>query len=309
MKRNQPLLLLVTVAILVIAFSSFIKDDKKRFPGYTPLENGSYFKLHIKGAGTITVDTGGAVFIKIKFKTISDSVFLDINEETKSPSYPMRVDKFEYKGDFLDIFTGLHAGDSASFFMRLDSLQAHYPEEFKFEERYDTMEYLGFVVKVDSIYSREKVKEIRKAVELEQKKQEFQIDSMMVAEPAAIEKYIADNKIKKKPTPNGLYYIETKKGKGENIKDGQTVSIKYTGKFLNGEVFDSSENSGQPLKFVVGQHMVIPGMEEGLLLMKKGGKATFIIPSSLAYRDGGGRMKPYATLVFDIEVVEVSDAK
>ncbi len=295
---------LITIAGLSAVFLASCGGPSP-FPEYEEAENGTYFLLHTKGTGTETVDTGGAVFVKIKFKTDKDSVFLDINKETRAASYPMRVDKSEFKGDFLDMFMRLHEGDSASFFIRLDSLKAHYAEEFKFEPKYDTMKYLGFSVKVDSIYDRKRVQELRKEAEAAQKKQQEMVMAMQAEEPVAIEKYIAEKKITQKPSATGVYYIETAKGKGENIKDGQTVSIKYTGKFLDGQIFDSSENSGQPLTFVVGQHQVIPGMEEGLLLMKNGGKGTLIIPSAQAYRDGGGRMKPFATLVFDIEVVEV----
>ncbi|MEO5643310.1 MAG: FKBP-type peptidyl-prolyl cis-trans isomerase [Bacteroidia bacterium] len=295
---------LITIAGLSAVFLASCGGPSP-FPGYEEAENGTYFILHTKGTGTTTVDTGGAVFVKIKFKTDKDSVFLDINKETRAESYPMRVDKSEFKGDFLDMFMRLHAGDSASFFIRLDSLKAHYAEEFKFEPKYDTMKYLGFTVKVDSIFDRKRVQELRKEAEAAQKKQQEMIMALEKEEQPALDKYVIEKKITQKPSATGVYFIETAKGKGDNIKDGQTVSIKYTGKFLDGQVFDSSDNSGQPLTFVVGQHQVIPGMEEGLLLMKNGGKATLIIPSAQAYRDGGGRMKPFATLVFDIEVVDV----
>ncbi|MDQ3110186.1 MAG: FKBP-type peptidyl-prolyl cis-trans isomerase [Bacteroidota bacterium] len=307
MKRNRHFLLLLTVAILVVAFSSFSKGKKKKpFKGYKKIENGSYFLLNVKGTGATAVDTGGAVFAKIKFKTIEDSVFFDINEQTHVASYPLRVDAFRFKGDFLDIFSRLHTGDSVSFFVRMDSLKKYYEEEFKFEPQYDTMEYLGFAVKVDSVYSREKVQGLRAAAEAEQEKQKAMILKMKEEEPAAILKYIADNKISEKPTESGLYYLETKKGTGEKLKDDQEVSIHYTGKFIAGEVFDTSVGH-EPLVFILGQHMVIQGMEEALLLMNNGGKATFIIPSSLAYGDGGGRMKPFATLIFDVEIISVKD--
>jgi FKBP-type peptidyl-prolyl cis-trans isomerase len=297
---------LITIAAFTAAL--FASCDAGPFPGYEEAENGTYFLLHTKGTGTTTVDTGGAVFVKIKFKSENDSVFMDINKQTQAASYPMRVDKSEFKGDFLDMFMRLHVGDSASFFVRLDSLKKYYAEEFKFQgeyAKYDTMQYLGFTVKVDSIYDRKKVQGIRAEAEAAQKKQQEMVMAMQAEEPLAIEKYIAEKKITVKPSANGVYYIETSKGKGENIKDGQTVTLKYRGTFLDGEEFDSSERSGQPLTFVVGQHQVIPGMEEGVMMMKNGGKGTLIIPSAQAYRDGGGRMKPFATLVFDIEVVDV----
>ncbi len=297
--------LLSIAGLSAILFASC--GGKSPYPTYEEAENGTYFLLHTKGSGTTTVDTGGAVFVKIKFKTANDSVFLDINEATHAASYPMRVDKSEFKGDFLDMFMRLHAGDSASFFIRLDSLKAHYAEEFKFEPKYDTMKYLGFTVKVDSIYDRKKVQELRAVAEGEQKKQQEMMMQMQAEEPAAIAKYIADNKIKATPSATGVYYVETTKGKGDNIKEGQTVTLKYTGKFTDGQIFDSSDKSGQPLVLTMGQHQVIPGMEEALVNMKKGGKATLVIPSAQAYRDGGGRMKPFATLIFDVEITDISN--
>jgi FKBP-type peptidyl-prolyl cis-trans isomerase FkpA len=311
MKRNHHFLLLATVAILVVAFSSFSKDKKKKlFSGYKKIEGGSYFLLNTKGSGTTVADTGGAVFVKIKFLTETDSVFLDINEATHAASYPMRVDKAEFKGDFLDIFTRLHAGDSATFFVRMDSLNKYYPNEFNFKGGFgpaiDSMKYLGFAVKVDSIYDRAKVQALRAAAAAEQEKQNAMILKMKDEEPVLLLKYITANKITAKPTASGVYYIEAEKGKGKRVEVGQTVAIHYTGKFIDGEVFDSSIGR-EPLTFVIGSFQVIPGLEEGLLLMNNGGKATIIIPSELAYKDGGGRMKPYATLIFDVEIVSVQD--
>jgi FKBP-type peptidyl-prolyl cis-trans isomerase FkpA len=305
MKRNHTFLLLTTVAILVIAFSSFTGNPKEKFPGYTEMNSGTYFLLHKKGAGLNAADTGGAVFVKVKFKTISDSVFMDINQLTHNPSYPMRVDPPSFKGDFLDMMSHLHVGDSASFFVRMDSLKKYYPEEFKFDTEYDTMQYLGFVFSVDSIYSRDKVEKLRADAAQAQIVKEELAKKQQEEEPAVLKKYIADNKIRTKPTPDGMYYINIQKGKGQNIMDGDTVKVWYTGKFLDGEIFDSSDKTGQPLIFVIGNHEVITGFEEGLKMMKKGGKATFIIPSALAYGEGMGRLRPYATLIFDVEVLEI----
>lgn len=309
MKRNHPILLLVTVAILVIAFSAFTGNDPgEKFKGYTKRDDGTYFLLHKKGAGLYSPDTGGAIFCKMKFKTEADSVFMDLNAITKAPSYPLRVDAAKFNGDFLEYMLRMHVGDSISFFVSLDSLHKYYPEDFKFDPQFDTMKYLGFSFGVDSIYPREKVVRLRKQAQAEQKKQEEEIQKMKEEEPALIKKYISDNKIKAKPTASGLYYIKTKDGKGDKIKNGQTVKCRYVGKFLDGTIFDSNQvPDAELLSFVVGAGTVIPGFEEGAQLMKKGEQATLIIPSSQAYGDGMGRMKPYATLVFDIEIIDVID--
>ena len=279
------------------------------FPGYDEADNGTCFKLIVEGTGKVTADTGGVMFLKINllfhnYKTNTDSILQNINEEAKTMSLPFPVRKCAFKGDFLDMFMRLHTGDSATFFVRLDSLKANYGGMFSFPPRFDTMKYIGFTVKVDSLYSRSKYSALSKVAE---KKQLEMMLAMQKEEASTIAKYIADNKITSKPTADGIYYIETLKGKGENITEGKNVKVMYTGKFTDGNVFDSNmKPGGQPLEFLVGEHKMIPGMEKAVIMMKKGGKGTVIIPSSLAYGNGGGQMKPYATLIFDIEVVDVT---
>lgn len=279
------------------------------FPGYDEADNGTCFKLIVEGTGKVTADTGGVMFLKINllfhnYITNTDSILQNINEQAKTMSLPFPVRKCAFKGDFLDMFMRLHTGDSATFFVRLDSLKANYDGMFSFPPRFDTMKYIGFTVKVDSLYSRSKYSDLNKIAE---KKQIEMMLAMQKEEASSISKYIIDNKITVKPTADGIYYIETLKGKGENITEGQNVKVMYTGKFTDGNVFDSNmKPGGQPLEFLVGEHKMIPGMEKAVVMMKKGGKGTVIIPSSLAYGNGGGQMKPYATLIFDIEVVDVT---
>lgn len=103
-----------------------------------------------------------------------------------------------------------------------------------------------------------------------------------------------------------MYFIEIKKGKGAKAENGKKVKVHYTGKFLNGNKFDSSVDRGQPIEFQLGSGQVIKGWEEGLTMMKAGGKAKFIIPSKLAYGDAGvGPIPPCSPLVFEVELVEV----
>lgn len=118
-----------------------------------------------------------------------------------------------------------------------------------------------------------------------------------------LEKYLADNKVKVKPTASGLYYIELKKGSGNTPAVTDMVKVNYTGKLLDGTIFDSSEKNGGPVEFTLNQ--VIPGWTEGLQLMRKGGKAQLIIPSALAYGPrGGGPIPPYAPLTFEVELLD-----
>lgn len=109
-------------------------------------------------------------------------------------------------------------------------------------------------------------------------------------------------------TASGLKYLVVHKSNNPiQAQKGKAVDVHYTGFLLDGKVFDSSVDRGEPFRFALGQHMVIPGWEEGVALMHVGDKFRFIIPSKLGYGgDGAGKViPPDATLVFDVELLEV----
>lgn len=108
-------------------------------------------------------------------------------------------------------------------------------------------------------------------------------------------------------TASGLKYIEITPGTGSAPKVGDMVSVHYRGTLENGTVFDSSYERNQPIQFALGQRMVIPGWDEGIALMRKGGKAKLIIPPNLAYgaSGAGGVIPPNATLTFEVELVDI----
>jgi peptidylprolyl isomerase len=112
-------------------------------------------------------------------------------------------------------------------------------------------------------------------------------------------------------TPSGLKIIDTKVGTGATPKPGQTCVVHYTGwLYVNGakgKKFDSSVDRGEPFEFPVGMHRVIAGWDEGVATMKVGGKRTLIIPPELGYgaRGAGGVIPPNATLIFDVELIDV----
>jgi len=108
-------------------------------------------------------------------------------------------------------------------------------------------------------------------------------------------------------TDSGLQYIEIEKGDGPAPQAGELVSVHYTGTLEDGTQFDSSLDRGQPFAFPLGKGQVIPGWEEGIALMQVGGKAKLIIPPNLAYGEqgAGGVIPPNATLIFEVELVEI----
>ena len=108
-------------------------------------------------------------------------------------------------------------------------------------------------------------------------------------------------------TESGLTIIIEKEGKGDKPESGQTVSVHYAGYLTNGQKFDSSFDRNDPIQFPVGKGRVIKGWDEGIMLLNVGTQAKLIIPSELGYgRNGaGGVIPPNATLIFDVELLEI----
>lgn len=121
------------------------------------------------------------------------------------------------------------------------------------------------------------------------------------------EKFLAENKVKEgvKETASGLQYTVLKEGEGATPTAEDEVTVHYTGKLLDGTVFDSSVNRGEPATFPLNR--VIPGWTEGVQLMKEGAKYMFFIPSDLAYGPQGipNAIPPHSTLIFEVELIKV----
>jgi FKBP-type peptidyl-prolyl cis-trans isomerase len=110
-----------------------------------------------------------------------------------------------------------------------------------------------------------------------------------------------------KTTDSGLSYKIINEGEGDKPKAEDNVLVHYTGKLIDGKVFDSSVERGEPAKF--SMQGVVPGFREGLMLLGKGGKATLYIPASLAYGTNGvpqAGIGPNATLIFEVELIDIN---
>ncbi len=121
-----------------------------------------------------------------------------------------------------------------------------------------------------------------------------------------LEKFAKEDGVKK--TESGMAYKILEEGEGKSPSPTDKVEVHYHGTLVDGTVFDSSVDRDKKITFALNQ--VIPGWTEGLQLMKEGGKAKFVIPSDLAYRDAGAQPKipGGATLTFEVELFKVMDA-
>lgn len=124
----------------------------------------------------------------------------------------------------------------------------------------------------------------------------------------AVPSFAAQDAKKTVTTASGLKYVDEVVGKGASPTAGKQVKVHYTGTLENGKKFDSSVDRKEPFSFVIGVGQVIPGWDEGVMSMKVGGKRKLIIPPSLAYgtQGAGGVIPPNATLLFDVELLDVA---
>lgn len=141
-----------------------------------------------------------------------------------------------------------------------------------------------------------------------QKKHTEELAKKSAANKEAGAKFLEENKKKEnvKVTASGLQYQIVQEGTGKQPKATDKVTVHYTGKLLDGTVFDSSVQRGEPIEF--GLNQVIPGWTEGVQLMKEGGKIILYIPSELGYGDRDmGQIPPGSTLIFEVELIKVAE--
>ncbi len=240
---------------------------------------------------------GKIVFLNLRYKTNRDSVIFDT--WTMHTPIQIPVSQSAFKGDLMDALRLLTVGDSASFLINADSL---FEKTFGVDQLPDFIDKgskLNFTVKIDRVTSPEEMQ----AEELKiQKEKEME-------EKVHIDKYISDNKLQVITTSSGLMYVMLTEGTGKQAVAGKSVRVHYTGKLLDGTKFDSSFDRNDPIEFTLGQGMVIRGWDEGIALLKEGGKALLIIPSNLGYgaRGAGGIIPPFTPLTFEVELVSIAE--
>jgi hypothetical protein len=181
----------------------------------------------------------------------------------------------------VEIFSLLRKGDSAVVIQLADSIQKKSAQPLP-----------PFIHKKDKIILTLRVEDVFDNEELVKKDRDSLLVGFHAKQTQQVENYLKEHNIQATKTAKGTFVI-------------------YTGKlFPSGKVFETNDKEdGQPIKFVVGSHRIIPGWEDGVLLLKKGSTATLYIPAFLAYdQQIGPGKKPFENLIFDVKIVDVTDA-
>ncbi len=236
----------------------------------------------------------------------------------KMPSYA-QVDSIGPMYHPAEIFPLLRKGDSAIVVMLADTLFKKNPGGLppfitKKDKIYITFKVLD-VFTADSLAQKDQMAESTKEQarqQVEQQKAAAEGEKLKAPAVKEIEDYLAKNKITAQKAPGGTFVVIKELGTGEQAAAGKKLAVKYTGKvFSTGTQFESNmDGSRPPLDLVLGTGSVIPGWDEGLAFFKKGGKGTLYIPFFQAYGDRPGPGgKPHESLIFDVEIVDVTDAQ
>lgn len=262
-------------------------------------EDGLKYQFHEQNKDARKAKMGDIMSFHLVLKNSEDSVLRDTYKENMPVKLVLQQPPF--KGSFEEGLALLAKGDSATFFVSADTLFSKMMQPMPPMVKKGTD--LAFTVKVLNIQTSEEF----------QKNQASEGAAQKGTDAKTIDKYIADNNLQAKVqrSGTGLAYVVEKPGVGGTPKQGDVVKVHYTGKLLDGKVFDSSmgnpQTGGKPIDFRVGVGMVIPGWEEGIMSMKKGEKRLLIIPSGLAYgSEGSGPIPANSVLLFDVELVDFS---
>jgi len=301
MKKPTSIALAASLAVAIFFSACSAGKKPQGLEGFEKTASGLYYKMHVSNPDARKpVETDFVTGIGI-YKT-GDSVFFDTRSNPNPYSFPIMGST--HKGDIFEGLKMMGEGDSATFAIPADSL-------FLKTFRQPLPPYIdsGSMVFVDFKLLRVQSREDFEA-EMQQKMeaQNPELTRARTEEPALREAWLKENNITQPALPSGLIYIEQKAGTGAQPQVGQTVQVHYTGTLLDGSKFDSSLDRGEPFSFVLGQGQVIRGWDEGIALMKEGGKARLIIPSSLGYGSRDiGTIKPYSTLVFEVELIKIGE--
>jgi FKBP-type peptidyl-prolyl cis-trans isomerase len=273
----NPLVIVMLVALTMLACSS-------KYPGYDKTATGLYYKLYKVSKDTVKAKLGDWVSMNMRYRYKDSTLF----NSKASMGTPVRfqLPASEFKGDIYEGIRMLSAGDSADFIINADSL---FTKTFRQPKRpvfIDSNSVIHFYITMISIDSPATLKK---------------------NEEEALKKYIEEKKITVAPLPSGLYFVETLPGKGIKIDSGTWVKAHFKVSLIDGKQVFSTAERNEPMEFEFGKRFDTPGFEEGVSKMVKGGKATFIVPSAIAFGETGrgAMVPPYSTVIYDVEIIDV----
>ena len=284
------------VFVMMTAFCvmlSFLTGCDNAPKGYKTTDNGLYYRFYVNNGGEVP-NVGDLVELTLSCVVNDTTVIIPASKNI------IQLNEPSFATDFAEGIAMMHKGDSASFIVNIDSTFMNLFRVPELPKEFNSTDIMRFEIKVNDFYPESEY--VNKMVEAIKK----QYPEETANAYAEMQQYFALNNISASPTASGLYYVQTSEGNGEMPEKGDNVKVHYTGKLLNGKVFDSSVERGEPIEVPIGMGYVIPGWDEGIMLMSKGEKGVLYIPYYLGYGDrgAGADIPPFANLIFEVELID-----
>ena len=264
-------------------------------------KGGMPYKLFASKNGK-KIDTGNIVKAHVLQK-IKDSVVF--SSYASMPVYfPVNPSQATY--DISEVFLSLKEGDSVYAAQVMDTFIKRNPEIVK-QTAYKNGDKITTAIKILKVFATEEEAKMD---------EEAGRSAFLQKEQAAVKDYISKKNINAQPVGKGTYVEILEPGTGADVDSGKYVTVKYKGQTFSGKVFDSNMDSTfghtEPMGFTVGTvgpGGMIKGFDDGIQLLKKGGKGRFYIPSMLAYgpQPPSKDIKPFENLIFEVEVLDILD--
>lgn len=295
---------MAALAMLLLGIMSAC-TEKSPYPGYQKSATGLYYQFFNQNKDAAQPQVGDLMDLAICC-TVNDTTFIVPNTVNTLP-----LEAPLFAGDFYEGMAMMHKGDSASFIVNIDSTFIKWFHQTSLPAEFNSTDVMRFEVRLDDFYPESEyaprlAAKIKKDIDARIEKMKADHPEETATAAQQLTEYLAKNKITVDPTPSGLYYVQTQEGNGEKPEVGMMAQVHYTGKLLDGTVFDSSIERGEPISFPLGVGQVIPGWDEGIMMMSKGEKGVLYIPYYLAYgdRQAGDKITPYSNLMFEVELVD-----
>lgn len=281
---------------------------------------GLQYKVARKGEGPGPKD-GEVMLFDILYKTKGGKTLFNSAEQDIPIVLQYYDSVYQKDGGLKEAISMLQKGDSTIFKLSAKALLGGDFEQAAAQHNLDESSTLLLHLSVKDIMPEDAFREWEaKQYNLMQEKWKEKAEQQLQKDVEAIDSYLKENKITAQSTASGLRYVIDQPGWGTSPQPGNKVKVNYTGKTLEGKVFDTSlaevaEKQGvhnplrayEPLEFELGSKQVIQGWEEGITLLKKGAKARLFIPSTLAYGEHtvGEHIKANSILIFEVELVDI----
>ena len=305
------------INVIMLLIAGVVACDSGTGTKETP--SGHKYEVLVKESEAPAED-GQFLVINMEYRDQNDSVWVN-TVELGRPSVVIKQDSvWKTSGRALEeMLIDAGKGDSMKITLSAQDLfdGGQMPPNVQPEDEFTI--FLG----VSEVFNQEELQVWQQDMaEQQQARATEQAAEQLVEDKEIIEEYLEKNNIDAETTESGLSYVIHNEGSGEKAQPGDQVKVNYSGYVLGGEYFDSSiqsvaEEKGLfnpqreygPFTFTLGQGAVIEGWDEGIALLKEGGKATLYIPSTMAYgsMQRSEQIGPNSILVFDVELVEIVD--